>query len=207
MSPVAAATLLRTLRKCHAWVGLTGAAFGLLFGLTGFMMNHRAVMKLETGEIQEHKVTVDLAEVPASPEALAQVLAARFGLAPERVKWRVQPAKPGRLGGAAITASEQWTLLFSGYAHFARASYVPGNRTIEVERKDANLLEALQRLHKADAGQAGWILLTDGFAGALVFLTLSGILLWSRFNGPKLLAAGLAMGTVAVALLVAARVW
>ena len=130
-------------------------------------MNHRAVLKIPSGEIQEHKVIVDLGEAPASPAALAQLLAARFALAPDRVQWRVLPARPGHLGGAAVTASEQWSILFSGYAHFARASYVPGKHSIEVEQRDANLAGTLMRLHKADAGQTGWILLTDAFACAV----------------------------------------
>jgi hypothetical protein len=94
-----------------------------------------------------------------------------------------------------------------GHAHFARATYVPGNRSVEVEQKDASFLEALGRLHKADAGQTGWILLTDAFAGALVFMTLSGILLWSRFDGPRLLAAGLSLATLAVAVTIALSAW
>ena len=177
------AALLRALRKGHAWVGLAGASFGLLFGVTGFLMNHRAILKIESGEIQEHKVTLELPEAPSTPAALAQLLATRFGLAPERVKWRVQAARPGHLGGAPVTASEQWSILFSGYAHFARASYIPGNHSIEVEQRDANLAGTLMRLHKA------------------------GILLWSRFSGPRMLAAGLSMGALALGLAVALRSW
>ena len=201
------AAFLRTLRRCHAWVGLAGLGFGLLFGGTGFLMNHRAIMRIDTGAFQERRVTVDLPEAPATPEALARLLAARFGLAPERVKWLVKPARAGRLGDAEVTAPEQWNLLFIGHAHFARANYVPGNRSLDVEQKDANLIGALERLHKADAGQAGLILVMDAFAGALVFLSLSGALLWTRFDGPRLLAAGLASGTVVAALLVASRCW
>ena len=71
------ASFLIWLRKFHAWVGLSGAAFGLLFGITGFLQNHRAVMKIEAGRIEERKVTVDLGEAPATVEALAQALYAR----------------------------------------------------------------------------------------------------------------------------------
>jgi hypothetical protein len=47
----------------------------------------------------------------------------------------------------------------------------------------------------------------DAFAFALVFLTLSGILLWTRLAGPKLLAAGLAGSGLAIAMVVASRGW
>jgi len=198
---------LRTLRKLHAWVGLCGAAFGLLFGLTGFLMAHRDVMKIPAGEIQEHIITVDLPEAPATPEALAQVLAARFNLPLSRLSTRVKPARTGTLGGAKVTASEQWTLQITGHAHYARATYVPGNHSVEVEQRDASLLAALMRLHKNDGAQAGWILFTDAFAFALVFLALSGTLLWTRLGGSRFLAAGLALGTALVAVLIALRAW
>ncbi len=45
-----------------------------------------------------------------------------------------------------------------------------------------------------------WILLTDTLAGALLILAITGILLWSRLHGPRLLAAGL-IGTTLTALL------
>ena len=35
------ATFIKWLRKVHGWVGLWGAALGLLFGATGFVLNHR----------------------------------------------------------------------------------------------------------------------------------------------------------------------
>ena len=35
------ATFVKWLRKVHGWIGLWGAALGLLFGTTGFLLNHR----------------------------------------------------------------------------------------------------------------------------------------------------------------------
>ena len=35
------ATFIKWLRKVHGWVGLWGAVLGLLFGTTGFLLNHR----------------------------------------------------------------------------------------------------------------------------------------------------------------------
>jgi hypothetical protein len=111
------------------------------------------------------------------------------------------------MGGAEVKAAEQWSVAFTGHAHFALATYVPGNRSVELEQRDADLLQALKRLHKGDGGQLGWILLSDAFAGAMVFLTLSGILLWTRLAGPKLLAAALALGGLGAIALVASRAW
>ena len=111
------ASFLIWLRKFHAWVGLSGAAFGLLFGITGFLQNHRAVMKIEAGRIEERKVTVDLGEAPATVEALAQALTQRMGWDPSRVRTRVQAPRPARIGGAAVTAAARWTVDYLGHAH------------------------------------------------------------------------------------------
>jgi hypothetical protein len=205
--PSSKARLLRALRKLHAWIGLSGAALGLLFGVTGFLMNHRAVMKLPGGHTEVEKVQLELAGPAASPEALARDLAARLGFAPERARWQVQAPKPVRFGGASVTAAGSWTVMLGTHSRQARATYQPGNRTVEVEQRRADLLGALQRMHKADAGHGPWILLADAFAGALVFLTLSGILLWTRLAGGKLLAAGLAVGGLLAVVLVASRAW
>jgi hypothetical protein len=90
---------------------------------------------------------------------------------------------------------------------FRRATYLPGNRTLGLERDDANFIETLERLHKSDGNQAGWILLVDGFASSLVCLSLSATLLWTRLAGPRLLSAGLALGSLFWAVLIASRVW
>ena len=200
--------LLRWLRRCHAWIGLSGAAFGLLFGCTGFLMNHRSVMKIEAGQLQESKVPVELAEpLPDSPEHLAQLLAARFNVPMARVRWRIQAGRPGRMGGAAVKAAEQWQVTFQGHRHFAAATYIPGNRSVELEQRAADLVQLLKRLHKADGGQTAWILLTDAFAGALVLLVLSGTLLWTRLAGPRLLGAGLGLGGLLAGMIVVALGW
>ncbi|HJW33704.1 MAG TPA: PepSY-associated TM helix domain-containing protein [Holophagaceae bacterium] len=202
-----AARILRLIRKLHAWIGLSGATFGLLFGVTGFLLNHRGMLKIEAGQIQERKVAVELGMAPATPEALARELAGRFGVPMARVKWLTKAGKAGRIGGAPVQAAEQWSVAFTGHAHFALATYTPGNRTVELEQKDATFVQALKRLHKGDGGQLAWILVSDAFAGALLFLTLSGILLWTRLAGPKLLAAGLALGALSVGILIAAQGW
>jgi hypothetical protein len=198
---------LRHLRRLHAWAGLTGATFGLLFALTGFLLSHRAVMKIETGRAEAQKIQIELGQPPASIEELAATLAARFGVPMARMRTRVQAPWPARFGGQPVTAAPQWLVTVTGHAHFARATYLPGNRTVDLERTDAGLVETLERLHKSEAGQAGWILLADAFAGTLVFLSLSGTLLWTRLAGPRLLSAGLALGGFVAAVLVASRAW
>lgn len=202
------AHFLRTLRRLHAWTGLAGAGLGLLFGVTGFLMNHRAVLKIEAGEITERRVSVELGgQPPVSPEVLGKMLAMRFGVPEARVRTRIQAPRIGKVGGQPLKATEQWTVAFLGHRRFAQAAYVPGNHSVEVELKEADLLQTLKRLHKNDGGSLAWTLLTDAFSGALVFLTLSGLLLWTRLAGNRLLAAGLVLASLGIAVLAASQAW
>ena len=154
-----------------------------------------------------NKKISEMQSTNATIEELAATLSDQFHLPMARVRTRVLAPRPARVGGQPVTSAPQWQVLLTGHAHFARATYSPGNRTVDLERSSAGLLEALKRLHKAEAGQAGFILLADGFAGALLFLILSGTLIWTRLAGPRLLSAGLALGGLLALLGVASRAW
>ena len=52
--------VLRWLRKTHGWIGLWGAVLGLLFGSTGFLLNHRAVMKVSAAEYEKSEIELAL---------------------------------------------------------------------------------------------------------------------------------------------------
>lgn len=41
---------LRWLKRVHAWTGFWGAMLFFLLGVSGFLLNHRSVMKIDTGE-------------------------------------------------------------------------------------------------------------------------------------------------------------
>ena len=45
-----------------------------------------------------------------------------------------------------------------------------------------------------------WILLADTIAGSFIILSLTGILLWTRLHGPRLLAAALGLGSLTLAI-------
>src|SRR5262245_6020997 len=85
--------ILKWLRRTHAWVGLWGAALGLLFGVTGLLLNHRAVMKIPAGKSVEREAQFVVTQAPASPDALAKELAREFGYRPEQARGRREPAR------------------------------------------------------------------------------------------------------------------
>ena len=55
------------LRRTHAWIGLWGAALGLLFGTSGILLNHRNEMKIPLAS--QHETRQILAPPVASLES------------------------------------------------------------------------------------------------------------------------------------------
>ena len=53
-------TFLKWLRKMHGWIGLWGAALGLLFGTSGILLNHRDVLKIPAVQKQESTIQLPL---------------------------------------------------------------------------------------------------------------------------------------------------
>ena len=114
----------RLIRKLHLWIGAWGAIAAVLFGTTGFLQNHRGVMKLPQGDSTE----VSRVELPvpeearASPEALRQWLhdTQHLDLESQRgPQGRPSERSPGdapraddppRAGDASSRRAARWTL-------------------------------------------------------------------------------------------------
>ncbi|AST28558.1 PepSY-associated TM helix domain-containing protein [Ralstonia pseudosolanacearum] len=215
------ATLVRWLRKTHGWFGLWGAVMGLIFGVSGIWLNHRAVMKLP---VAQQKTTSQIAlsdPVPATPDAMGAWLQQALGLpeAPRRV--RVKPAQPvpwAERGGKSdksearhdasaarpLMQPEQWTFDFDAAVTQIQVEYWAGNRSASVRQTDNGLLGTLISLHLGRGMTVPWLLLVDTLAGCLIFLSLSGLALWvlttkrrtvgwTIFGLGSLLAIGLAV--------------
>ncbi|MGE5469301.1 MAG: PepSY-associated TM helix domain-containing protein [Bacteroidota bacterium] len=184
---------LKWLRRTHAWIGLWGAALGLLFGFTGILLNHRAVMKIPAGHNVETQSQVVLETPPDSPQALAGLLGERFGYPAERIRTRREAARDVIWNGQPVHQPERWNLSFDAPERFARAEYWVGNRTVSVKLAEADAVSTLKRLHTGATNDTAWIVLADALAGGLLFLALSGTLLWTRLAGPKLVGAALVL--------------
>ena len=59
-APSRCAVFVQWLRKAHGWIGLWGAALGLVFGVTGILLNHRAILKIPAAQSQESTVQIEL---------------------------------------------------------------------------------------------------------------------------------------------------
>lgn len=49
----------------------------------------------------------------------------------------------------------------------------------------------LTRMHKGVGANTGWILLVDSLAGAMLVLSITGVLLWTKMRQSRLILSGL----------------
>lgn len=217
------ATLIKWLKRVHAWSGFWGAVFFLLLGTSGFFLNHRAQMKIDTGE----PIEVSNIELPVSPGTIADAEALGIwaqkelklpvkGQAPRGAgeggakdgKGRGKdgdksqatkpegPANDTRFMGREVKPVETWTRVFNLAAARVTVNYVPGSNHVTAKREEQGFLNTIKNLHKGTGLPIAWVLLIDTIAGALVMMSLTGFLLWSRLHGPRLLAGGLFGGSL-----------
>lgn len=194
---LARGAFLKWLRRVHAWCGLWGAVLGLLFGLTGILLNHRSVLPIPAAQWSKTSAELRLPEpAPADAEALGRWLQTTLELRhpPQRV--RIEPAKPLPWGDGKLMQPARWQLGFSAPGRSVEAEYFVGNASVNVTRRNGNGFALLNSLHTGAAGGIGWILLADSIAGSFIVLALTGTLLWTRLHGSRLLAAGLALGSL-----------
>ena len=196
------ATFIKWLRKVHGWVGLWGAVLGLLFGVTGVVLNHRAPpLKIPTGEPQVEELQLALPDpVPATPAAMTKWLARElhFDGRPGRV--RKEPAQPVAWGDKRVMQPEHWQFGLFGPQHNLQAEYWVGNGYVSVKRTGNSFMTTLNNLHRGVGMNLGWVLLMDTIAGSLILLSLTGVLLWTELNKRRTVGVVLVAGSVAAAL-------
>jgi len=184
------------LKRTHAWTGLFGAVVFLLLGFSGFLLNHRNVMKIDTGKptVSEVEFIYEGSSFESRDDFIAWV-SSEYGVVQEARSSRKAPTiKNVLFEGKEQTAVERWDARFVGPNATLEASYVPQANLVALERNEFTFLTFLKELHKGHGIGLVWILLIDAIAGALLLMSLSGILLWSRLHGPRLAAIGLLTG-------------
>ena len=198
-------TVLTWLRRGHAWTGFYGALFFFCLGLTGFYLNHRtAIMHIEGGVAKE----VASLSVPVEPdlitceETLAAWMQEEFAIDKEPSRGRRRAGGPVSFGGRRAEEAPSYSVSFRGPNAVISADYERGANRVSVKRTNSSLLKALIDLHKVVGVNKLFILIMDTMAGAMMFMVLSGVLLWTRLHGPRLAAAGI-LGAVAVATMLA----
>lgn len=194
---------LKWLRRIHAWVGLWGAALGLLFGVSGILLNHRAIMKIPAAQMEQSQVELAIPEpLPTDAKALAKWLQAQLSIDREPSKISTEPAKNVTWGGQNLQQPSQWRVDFHSPQHSINAEYWVGNAYVSIKHQDANVFAFITRLHKGVGMGTAWVLLADTLAGGLVFLSLTGLLLWTKLHGSRLTMAGLGLTSLGLAVFV-----
>ncbi|HEY2257224.1 MAG TPA: PepSY-associated TM helix domain-containing protein [Variovorax sp.] len=187
--------IVQWIRNTHGWIGLWGAVLGLLFGVAGIWLNHRAVLKLP---LAQQRINAQLAlpdPAPANTQEMAAWLQTALAQAAPPNSMRVEPAKPvpwadkGQGGhategadGAApkvpLLQPERWLFNFGGPHALVQAEYWRGNRSVGVTTTQNGFVATLTNLHKGVGMPVAWILLVDTLAGSMIFLSISGVALW-----------------------------
>ena len=200
-------TTYRWIRQLHLWIGAWGALAAVIYGFTGLVMNHRfgdgAWPQGESSDAGRTTLQVPR-DVRSSPEQLSLWLKASQGLDAQVIR-KGPPGggrEPARKENAGPAQPQKWTLSGGTATNAWAVEYAPGSATAEVKRTRHDALAAFNRLHKAVGGGAGWIILADSFALAMLLLGLSGIWMWARGRTPKTIVASVLGASVAVLLLV-----
>lgn len=177
------------IKKMHAWTGLWGALIFIMLGVSGFLLNHRSILKIDTGaNIEVANITMAAADGPfKSREDYARWLEAEFNISklplPER-----KPKQSVSFNGKPIVEAEEWRVRYNGPNAFITSSYTPSTNQLTLSKEDKNFLAFIKNLHKGSGLTATWILFLDAIAGAFLFMSITGIILWSKLHGTRLLA-------------------
>ncbi|HVY07134.1 MAG TPA: PepSY-associated TM helix domain-containing protein [Burkholderiales bacterium] len=189
--------ILKWLRKTHGWIGLWGAALGLLFGATGILLNHRAILKIPAAQVQEMNVQLPLPDPrPADADAMAAWLEKELRLDRPAARVRSEPSRPVAWGDKALAQPARWTVTFNSPRSNVQAEYWVGNEFANVKRSENNLFGLLNNLHKSAGVGVGWVLLADTLGGAIILLSVTGVLLWAMTHRRRMIGLGIALASL-----------
>ena len=105
---------LKWLRRTHAWLGLWGAVLGILFGVTGILLNHRGTMKINAARTEQTERELLLPNPkPESIEAFAMWIQEELNLDKKWSRARTQKPRKISWGGQSVMQPEKWSVSFS----------------------------------------------------------------------------------------------
>ena len=194
---------VRWVRRTHGWFGLWGALLGLTAGTSGIWLNHRSVMKLELPDQQQSSTQIPLPDPrPETANGMAAWLQGVLKVDRPANNVRVERSRPVPWAerdseGRPAMQPERWTFVFGGPNKVIQVEYWVGNRSAGVRTTQNGLIATLTNLHKGTTMPAPWILLIDTLAGAMIFLSISGAILWWETHRRRL--AGIVIFGISVA--------
>jgi hypothetical protein len=180
-------------------------------GVSGVWLNHRAVMKLPLPDQQQTSTQVALPDPrPQTAEQMATWLQQALQLERPANNMRIERARPvpwAERGGDVKPAMqpERWSFNLGGPSKVFQVEYWVGNKSASVRTTDNGFIATLTNLHKGVGMPVPWILLIDTLAGSLIFLSVSGAILWWETNRRRRL--GMAIFGTAIAVTVGLAIW
>lgn len=195
------AAFLKWLRLTHLYLGLWGAVLGLLFGVTGILLNHRSILKIPIEKSVQSTAQLALPVAGmATPDELSKWLQAELKFTPTQPTLaRSEPARTVVWGSQEVQQPERWTVGLQSPQRGVSAEYFVGNRFVKITNNDATVIGMLTRLHMATGVNAFWVLLSDTVAGALVVLSITGLLLWTQLRRVRTIAVLTSIGALLAA--------
>lgn len=198
------ARAVKWLKRVHAWTGFWGALLFLVLGSSGVLLNHRNLLKIETGAPVEASA-VDIAVRPgaiANADALEAWAKRELRLPVEGKPPSGPPpvATPRAFGGVPVAEPEKWTRVFTLTGGKVTVEHVAGAAHVSAKRETVGALAFIKNVHKGTGLGVAWILFIDTIAGALITMSLTGFLLWSRLHGSRLIAGGIVLASLALAI-------
>ena len=196
-------TYLKALRKTHGWLGLWGAVLGLLFGLSGILQNHRAVMKIDMPVPQVENLQLQApSDLPLSESAVGQWLQSALNLDKPAERIRKEPAHDVQWGSVITQQPERWQALFRAPSYQIQVEFWPQSGVANIKRTAANWWGVIQSFHRVNGPGVAWVLLSDSIGAALILLSLSGLLLWTELEKRKLIGASVFVTSIITTLIV-----
>lgn len=195
------AIFLTWLRKIHLYVGLWGAVFGLLFGATGILLNHRAILPIPIKKEVKNKAQLIVPpNAFSNPEQMSVWLQKELNFKPvSPTVIKSQSEKIVVWNQREITQPAHWTILLNRPGQGITAEYFVGNRYVQLNQLDATPIGTLTRLHKSVGVSAFWVLLADTIAGSLLLLSITGLLLWTQLHTVRSIAVMTSAGALLAA--------
>ncbi|HEY0844611.1 MAG TPA: PepSY-associated TM helix domain-containing protein [Noviherbaspirillum sp.] len=192
------AIFLTWLRKTHLYIGLWGAALGLLFGVTGIILNHRAIMKIPVEKTVQSTAQLPIpAQAFATPDELSAWLQKELSFAPPYTPVvKTQPPKTVIWADRELRQPERWTVTLTRPERGVTAEYFVGNRFVKLDQVDATPIGTLTRLHMSIGVNAFWVLLSDTIAGGMILLSITGLLLWTQLHTIRTIAVMTSVGAL-----------
>ncbi len=183
------ANFLIWLRKTHIYLGLWGALLGVLFGVTGIIMNHRVVMKLPVQKSVQKIIEIQLPnESFETPELLAAWIAQKMNFKVSQAAFiKVEPSKEVIWNDVKVKQPERWAISLHRPDRAINAEYFAGSKVINLENADSTIVGTLTRLHMAVGVNIIWVLIADSIAVSFILLSITGLLLWSQMHTVKLI--------------------